>query len=147
MFSDYLITCNTCVVFTDNNLLTDYLGQRWISSPSLYNFTIRYKSGKSNSDADGLSRLPFQDGMGFTEIRNETIRTICGMQIVHPCTETLCMTANDCPGDIDIYNDIVPSDWRVNQPLWSVSTPRNPSNWSVWSTCLWNFPKVITKIF
>ncbi|KAK2147556.1 hypothetical protein LSH36_547g02013 [Paralvinella palmiformis] len=64
-----------------------------------------------------------------------------GMQIVHPCTETLCMTANDCPGDIDIYNDIVPSDWRVNQPLWSVSTPRNPSNWSVWSICLWNFPK------
>jgi len=62
-----------------------------------------------------LSRLPHQDDMDFTEIQLETIRTLCGMQVVQPYIETLCMAANDCPGDIDIYNDIVPQDWRVHQ--------------------------------
>jgi len=121
-FSDYLIG-NSFVVFTDNNPLTyvlrnaklDATGHRWMAALSAYNFTIQYKSGKANSDADGLSRLPLKESTGFTEIQKETIRTLCGMQVVQPYIETLCMAANDVPGDIDLYSDIVPQDWRVHQ--------------------------------
>jgi hypothetical protein len=55
----------TFSVFTDNNPLTyvltsakvDATGHRWIAALSAYNFTITYKPGKFNADADGLSRL------------------------------------------------------------------------------------------
>ena len=48
-------------VITDNNPLTyiltttklDATGQRWVASLSDYNFTIKYRRGKKNADADG----------------------------------------------------------------------------------------------
>ena len=54
-------------VHTDNNPLTyvlttaklDATGQRWIASLTNYNFTIQYRSGKQNIDADALSRIPW----------------------------------------------------------------------------------------
>ena len=64
-FHDYLYG-NTIEVITDNNPLTyvlttaklDATGQRWIACLSDYNFTIRYRSGSRNADADGLSGRP-----------------------------------------------------------------------------------------
>ena len=52
------------VLITANNLLTyvltisklDASGQRWVNSLSGYKFSIKYRSGKKNADADGLSR-------------------------------------------------------------------------------------------
>ncbi|KAL5007068.1 hypothetical protein ScPMuIL_015874, partial [Solemya velum] len=66
-FHDYLYG-NTFEVRTDNNPLTyvtksaklDATGHRWLASLSSYNFKLIYRSGKSNSDADGLSRRPYQ---------------------------------------------------------------------------------------
>ena len=54
-------------VYTDNNPLTyvlttaklDATGQRWIANLANYNFKIHYRSGKSNIDADALSRIPW----------------------------------------------------------------------------------------
>ena len=54
-------------VHTDNNPLTyilmtaklDATGQRWIASLTNYNFTMQYRSGKQNIDADALSRIPW----------------------------------------------------------------------------------------
>ena len=50
---------------TDNNPLTyvlttaklDATGQRWVAQLSNYNFSIQYKPGKNNTDADSLSRI------------------------------------------------------------------------------------------
>ncbi len=64
-FSDYL-TCAEFTVFTDNNPLTYVMssaklnatGLRWVAELSNFNFTLKYKPGKKNSDADGLSRFP-----------------------------------------------------------------------------------------
>ena len=66
-FHEYLYGGNF-EVFTDNNTLTyvlttaklDATGQRWIANLANYNFQIFYRSGKSNIDADALSRIPWE---------------------------------------------------------------------------------------
>lgn len=63
-FSDYL-QGNLFTVTTDHNPLTyilnnaklDATGHRWMSELSNYNFSIQYKPGKHNGDADALSRM------------------------------------------------------------------------------------------
>lgn len=54
-------------MYTDNNLLTyiltmaklDATGQRWVVKLANYNFSLYYRLGKSNVDADALSRIPW----------------------------------------------------------------------------------------
>ena len=56
-------------MYTDNNPLTyilttaklDATGQRWIAALGTYNFQIYYQSGKSNRNADALSRIPLKE--------------------------------------------------------------------------------------
>ena len=56
-------------VYTDNNPLTyilttaklDATGQRWVAALGLYDFKIYYRSGKSNGNADALSRIPWTE--------------------------------------------------------------------------------------
>ena len=62
-FRDYLLG-GSFVVFTDNNplsyLQTAKLGateMRWVAQLAQFNFKITYRSGKSNTNADVLSRL------------------------------------------------------------------------------------------
>ena len=65
-FRDYLYYSPKFTVFTDNNLLTYILttaklnatGLRWVGELSDFNFDIKYRPGRSNTDADSLSRLP-----------------------------------------------------------------------------------------
>ena len=55
-------------VYTDNNplmyiLMTaklDATRQRWVASLANYDFTIHYRSGKQNAEADALSRIKWQ---------------------------------------------------------------------------------------
>uniref|UniRef100_A0A3B1IZP3 Gypsy retrotransposon integrase-like protein 1 n=1 Tax=Astyanax mexicanus TaxID=7994 RepID=A0A3B1IZP3_ASTMX len=64
-FSDYLYG-NTFTVITDSNPLTyiltsaklDATSYRWLSALSTFSFTLRYRPGKQNLDADALSRRP-----------------------------------------------------------------------------------------
>ena len=66
-FHEYLYG-NTFDVYTDNNTLTyvlstaklDAIGHRWITGLANYNFHIHYKSGKSNVEADVLSRIDWE---------------------------------------------------------------------------------------
>ena len=63
-FSDYLIGGPHFTVYTDNNPLTYVLttaklnavGMRWVNELADFDFTIKYRPGKENSDADYLSR-------------------------------------------------------------------------------------------
>ncbi|XP_042338496.1 uncharacterized protein LOC121939556, partial [Plectropomus leopardus] len=61
-FREYLLG-HKCIVYTDNNplshLSTAKLGateQRWAAQLASFDFEIKYRSGKSNSNADALSR-------------------------------------------------------------------------------------------
>ena len=61
-FHEYLYGSKPFEVFTDNNPLTyvltsaklDACGQRWVAN---YNFSIKYRCGVSNTEADALSRI------------------------------------------------------------------------------------------
>ena len=65
-FADYLCTGEKFTVLTDNNPLTYVMstaklnatGYRWVAELSNFNFAIKYRPGKLNGDADGLSRRP-----------------------------------------------------------------------------------------
>ena len=84
-FHDYLYG-NEFHIRTDNNPLTyvfssaklDATGHLWIAALSCYNFSITYRSGKQNNDADGLSRLPGNKQVLF----NEAVKAICHALVV-----------------------------------------------------------------
>ena len=65
-FRDYLLYANKFTVYTDNNPLVYVMSanklnacaDRWISELSEFNFSIHYRPGVVNKDADCLSRLP-----------------------------------------------------------------------------------------
>lgn len=66
-FKDYLVA-TPFVMVTDNNSLahlsTARLGameQRWMSRFANFHYTVAYRSGKANGNADALSRLPTTD--------------------------------------------------------------------------------------
>ena len=62
-------------VYTDNNPLTyvlssaklDACGQRWVAKLANYSFTIKYKCGLSNVEADALSRISWPEVLADTE--------------------------------------------------------------------------------
>ncbi len=64
-FRDYLYYASEFTVYTDNNPLTYILssaklnatGLRWVGELSDFHFTIKYRPGRANTDADALSRL------------------------------------------------------------------------------------------
>jgi hypothetical protein len=68
-FADYLRYCpRKFLVYTDNNPLTYVLtsaklnatGLRWVADLAEFDFTIKYRPGKENVDADCLSRRPLE---------------------------------------------------------------------------------------
>ena len=74
-FHEYLYGSNLFEVYTDNNPLTyvlssaklDACGQRWVAKLANYNFTIKYKRGLSNVEADALSRISWPEVLADTE--------------------------------------------------------------------------------
>jgi transposase InsO family protein len=67
-FKSYLYYADEFVVYTDNNPLTyllssaklNFTGQRWVNELADFRFTIKYRRGKENADADLLSRFPLE---------------------------------------------------------------------------------------
>ena len=110
-FHEYLYG-NTFDVYTDNNPLTyvlmtaklDVMGHRWITGLANYNFHIHYQSGKSNVEADALSRIDWEKDdktlpadsiqaivtAALTGQENDYIETIlCSPQIIEPLTPSI----------------------------------------------------------
>lgn len=65
-FRDYLFYAPSVTEYSDNNPVTYVLstaklnatGHRWVSELANFNITLKYRPGKSNTDADFLSRTP-----------------------------------------------------------------------------------------
>ena len=99
-FYDYLYG-SKFKVYTDNNPLTyvlssaklDATGQRWIASLAQFDFSICYRSGLKNGDADALSRLPYITEPDTQIIGTDSIRTICSA-INIPYVECLSLSSS-----------------------------------------------------
>ncbi len=121
---------NTFEVRTDNNPLTyvlksaklDATGHRWIAALGNYNFNIVYRSGKSNADADALSRLPQKD-QHVSEVFTEAVKAICdASQVLSRDVPLVECNALLTPDD---YSDVIPidettgfsepPDWKLEQ--------------------------------
>ena len=116
---DYLYGTSFEVV-TDNNPLLyvmttaklDATGHRWVAALSNYNFSISYRPGAQNADADALSRMPSLFG--------DVVKAIC-----HAATADVSLIGS-LAGDTTSHSaddDVAPSgkfptiDWKVEQQL------------------------------
>ena len=87
---------NTFDIYTDNNLLThvlttaklDAVGHRWFAGLANYIFHIHYKSGKSNVEADALSRIDWEKGDKTIQVIVTTVITRQGNDLIEavPCS-------------------------------------------------------------
>ena len=123
-FHDYLYGSNF-VVYTDNNPLTyiltsaklDATGHRWVAALAAYNFSLKYRSGKENSDADALSRLPglSTDTSEYKEITPEVLNVICHNCRPLPYMDTISMSMIPVDDDTVSMENLNPSEWRSRQ--------------------------------
>ncbi|MEW8586831.1 MAG: hypothetical protein AB2531_13800, partial [Candidatus Thiodiazotropha sp.] len=132
-FHDYLYG-STFEVITDNIPLTyvlttaklDATGQRWVASLCDYNFVIKYRCGKKNADADGLSRR--QEEHSQNVIFPETLKALShsmSMQVENcPLMESLVVSgsppripsdADDVPDHLLQAHGLTYKDWRKVQ--------------------------------
>jgi transposase InsO family protein len=104
-FHDYLYG-QRFEVWTDNNPLTyvltsarlDAAGHRWLARLSSYDFSIHYKSGITNVDADALSRLPV--------VSRDVVQAVCNLQFPSLCESYV----SSLPISTDVVDDIFVSD-------------------------------------
>ena len=98
-FNDYLIHGPPFEVITDNNPLTYILtsaklnatGQRWVNQLANYNFSIKYRAGKTHVDADYMSRHPIDDlkrveATADTKVGSEDVKVV----LAEGCRATPC---------------------------------------------------------
>ena len=82
-------------VYTDNNPLTYVLtsaklnatGLRWVADLAEFNFIIKYRPGKSNSDADGLSRRPLE----LSEMKRKCTESVEPASVAAVMVNSRCM--------------------------------------------------------
>ena len=97
-FKCYLSYADMFKVFTDNNPLlyvmtkpkTDVTMQRWVSELAEFNFTIHYRAGKVNRDADCLSRLPLEI---------DVYTSLCGESVTRDAFQTLVASLQVLDGE------------------------------------------------
>ena len=124
-FHDYLYG-TSFEVYTDNNPFTyvfstaklDATGHRWLADLSNYNFTITYRSGRNNADADGLSRISHKEET--TTVFPDVLKAICqSMTIIHdpePFVDSL-MPPNEVPDIVEKAETSMPDDILLSTAL------------------------------
>ena len=99
-FHDYLYGVPFHVI-TDNNPLTyifttaklDATSQRWVSALSNYQFSIEYRSGKLNQDADGLSRIRWPEALNIQHVSCNSVQALLSASTLPAgCSEALVMS-------------------------------------------------------
>ncbi len=129
-FHDYLYG-RRFEVRTDNNPLTyvtttaklDATGHRWLAALSTYDFSISYRPGKKNGDADGLSRRPHESPPETSAMStpatmtSSTIKAICqSHHISYPAVESIVSSANSVPPTLDN-----PQPWPSSAPTANIT--------------------------
>ena len=115
-FHEYLYGSKSFEVFTDNNPLTyvltsaklDACGQRWVAKLANYNFSIRYRCGVSNTEADALSRIKWPEALSDNvDIENGCMDThvinaiLTGAVTKSSLIESISCSAKVIPTELD----------------------------------------------
>ncbi len=100
-FREYLMG-STFTVFTDNNplcyLQTSKLGaveMRWVSQLSQFNFSIQYRAGRQNRNADALSRRPSREEDISSIFTDLTGITTIPATLYRCCVKTISKTTQE----------------------------------------------------
>ena len=125
-FHEYLYGSTPFEVYTDNNPLTyvlttaklDACGQRWVAKLANYNFTIQYRSGWSNVEADALSRISWPkvlDGTDTIDVENMDTHIvnaiIAGAQSKSSLIESISSSPVIVPKELISDSNEPPLDW------------------------------------
>ncbi len=128
-FHDYLYGSKFEAI-TDNNPLTyifstarlDATGQRWVADLSNYNFTITYRSGRNNADADSLSRLHTEEAEPIQDTFPDVLRAVACATSVSveeaPLMECIALPDSTMPTEEAIPDNLLRGtaltlkDWR-----------------------------------
>ena len=107
-FRDYLLGLQF-QVYTDNNLLAyvmeSKLGAsqiRWLSELALFDFVIKYQTGRSNRAADALSHCPFNPSCDDSFTESEADSDECEVISYSSVCEAvdLCLNSTKIPEDL-----------------------------------------------
>ena len=126
-FRDYLYYAPEFTVVTDNNPLTYVLtsarlnatGLRWIGELADFNFTIRYRPGRLNGDADALSRMPMNI--------DEYIKT-CSEEVnqdVFQATVCAAKVQDHFPIMLPYSPEVIEAEITLNQTTVNLKTAQN----------------------
>ena len=117
-FHEYLYGTKPFEVFTDNNLLTyvltsaklDACGQRWVAKLANYNFSIKYRCGVSNTEADALSRIKWPEAI------SEKLDTENGCMDTHVINAILtgAVTKSSLIESVSCSTDVIPTELDKN---------------------------------
>ena len=125
-FHEYLYGNTPFEVYTDNNPLTyvlttaklDACGQKWVANLANYNFTIQYRSGQSNVEADALSRISWPkvlDGTDSVDVENmdtHVVNTIiAGARSKSSLIESISSSPEILPSELITDSSEPPLDW------------------------------------
>ena len=110
-FHEYLYK-GTFDVYTDNNPLTYILtsaklnatGQRWVASLANYDFQLFYKTGKSNVEADTLSRIKHNN---YQQVPVEVVKAV-----------TTSGSLNGLSNFVPLSNPVISKTASVPEPKW-----------------------------
>ena len=116
-FRDFILG-TSFVVFTDNNPLSylksaklDATEMRWVSQLAQFNFTIKYRSGQSNRNADALSRYDHEI---------DSVETSDTISVFEQATQTTFVKSN--LGQLPLEETIVTSMEMTENGLSACST-------------------------
>ena len=132
-FHEYLYGSKPFEVYTDNNPLTyvltsaklDACGQRWVAKLANYNFSIKYRCGVSNTEADALSRIKWPEALSENvDIDNGCMDThiinaiLTGAVTKSSLIESVSCSAEIIPTELDKdYGDLSGINWSKEQRL------------------------------
>ena len=121
-FADYLRFGPPFRVFTDNNPLTYVLttaklnavGLRWVNELADFDFSIKYRPGKENIDADYLSRRP----LDITQLKRR-----CTESVDKQCIEAVIDNSRAATSEVTVNRVAVDQlDLKSGDPIETVST-------------------------
>ena len=117
-FHEYLYGTKPFEIFTDSNPLTyvltsvklDACGQRWVAKLANYNFSIKYRCGVSNTEADALSRIK------WPEASSEKLDTENGCMDTHVINAILtgAVTKSSLIESVSCSTDVIPTELDKN---------------------------------